>query len=103
MEKQRTFPEPQAFTNEARPPIELVAVNSSQIAAVGYDEATKTLAVTFKTKSGKPGPVYHYPNSEPRLHAEFVAAESLGKFHGKFIKDMPFKKYPADLEQPKAA
>jgi hypothetical protein len=91
--KQRTFPEPQAFSAQPRPPIELLAVNSSQVKAVGYDPATKTLAVTFNRGQGA---IYHYPDVSPELHAQFLAAESMGRFHGEHIKHLPFVKFPAE-------
>lgn len=91
--KQRTFPEPQAFSADPRPPIELLAVNSSQVKAVGYDVATQTLAVSFTRGSGA---IYHYPNVTPELHARFLAAESMGRFHGEHIKHLPFVKSPGE-------
>jgi hypothetical protein len=69
-------------------------VESSQVAAVGYDEATKTLAVTFTRGTGA---IYHYLNVEPQLHRDFMAAESIGSFFGKHIKPLAFKKYPAPV------
>ena len=94
--KQRTFPEPQAFATVPRPPIELKPVESSQIRAIGYHEVSRTLAITFNTKSGEPGPVYHHADIPPELYEAFMAAESLGKFHGQHIKQLPFLKFPAD-------
>lgn len=72
------------------PHIALTPVKSSQVAAVGYDPQTKTLAVTF---TRGPGTIYHYPNVEPRTHQDFLRAESIGKFFGKHIKALPFKKF----------
>lgn len=43
----RTYTPPQPYTDEPRPPIALSPVVSSQVAAIGYDEESKTLAVTF--------------------------------------------------------
>lgn len=93
MNTQRTFPEPQAFSVEQRPPIVLTPVTSNQVKAIGYDESTKTLAVTFNRG---PGSIYHYPNVEPETHAAFVNAESIGKFFGQHIKALPFVKFPAE-------
>lgn len=90
----KTFPEPQAYTDEARPPIALVPVESNQVKAIGYDPATKTLAVTFTRGQGA---IYHYAGVEPETHAAFVGAESIGKFFGANIKALPFKKYPGEL------
>jgi len=60
-------------------------VESSQIHAIGYDEPTKTLRIQFKAKA-KPGSVYDYANVPPELFAEFLAAESKGKFFGARVK-----------------
>lgn len=97
----KTFPAAQAFESDPRPQIALVDVQSNLIKAVGYDKDTATLAVTFKRYDDTPGPIYHYPNVSPVLHAEFIGAESLGKFHGEHIKSLPFKKYHPD-QAPKA-
>lgn len=59
----------------------LVPVTSSQVKAIGYDQATKTLAIKFNS-----GGVYHYDNVEPEKHTAFMAAESKGKFFGKEIR-----------------
>jgi len=90
----RKFPEPQAFSENPRPPIELKPVESHKLKAVGYDAATKTLAVQFPY--GKA--IYHYPNVEPETHAAFIGAESLGRFFGAHIQALPFEKFPADPE-----
>jgi hypothetical protein len=88
----------QSFETGPRPPIALSAVESNLIHSVGYDKESTTLAVTFKRKDGPPSAVYHYPDVSPVLHAEFIGAESLGKFHGEHIKPLPFKKYHPDPE-----
>ena len=77
-------------------PIPMTPVTSSQLAGVGYDAARKTLAVTFKHGAGAE---YQYPNVEPKLHADFMAAESIGKFFGAHIKALPFKKFAAPKDQ----
>lgn len=89
----KTYQAPAAFANEPRPQIALQAVDSSQVKAIGYDAATKTLAVQFKHGLGA---IYHYPNVEPKTHADFIAAESVGKFFGAHIKSLPFKKFAND-------
>lgn len=93
MEQQRKFTEPQPYTNEARPPIDLLPVESSQVRAVGYDKESRTLAVAFN--HGK-GAIYHYPDVSPETYEAFVNAESIGSFFGKHIKPLPFKKYAPD-------
>jgi hypothetical protein len=92
----KTFPAAQSFESGPRPPIALVDVESNLIKAVGYDKDTATLAVTFKRYDDTPGPIYHYPNVSPVMHAEFIGAESLGKFHGAHIKPLAFLKYHPD-------
>lgn len=93
---------PQSFTEKPYTHIAMTPVESGQIGAVGYDPATKTLAVTFARGAGA---IYHYPNVEPQVHADFMAAESKGTFFGKHIKALPFDKFPslADQEKAKAA
>lgn len=70
-----------------RPDIKLCACESSQIHAFGYDDATQTLALQFKSKGG-PGAVYHYPCA-PDVYKQFCTAESKGKFFGSRIKGNP--------------
>jgi hypothetical protein len=91
----KSMSDTQAPTDE-RPNIELAPVKSSQVAAIGYDAATKTLAVRFAHGAGA---IYHYPDVEPETHAAFVAAESIGSYFGTHIKPLPFKKYPKPAEQ----
>jgi hypothetical protein len=88
MSKEYVAPAP--FTDEPMPAIPLTPVTSNQVAAIGYDPLSKTLAVTFTRGTGA---VYHYPNVEPKVHADFMAAESIGKFFGAHIKALPFKKF----------
>lgn len=72
---------------KTRPVITMKAVVSSQIAAIGHDAETNTLAVQFPpTKSQPEGSVYHYANFTAEQFAEFEAAESKGSYHGKVIK-----------------
>lgn len=92
----KTFPAPQVAEEGERPQIPLVEVESNQVGAIGYDEATQTLAVRFKRGTGH---IYHYPDVTPETHAAFISAESVGTFFGKHIKQLPFKKYQPDAEQ----
>jgi hypothetical protein len=84
--------EPAAFSDEPYKLIPMAPVTSNQVACIGYDASTKTLACQF---TRGPGHVYHYPNVEPEVHAQFVGAESISKFFGQHIKPLPFKKFPA--------
>lgn len=85
----------QAFTDKTRPAIALVPVTSNQVKAIGYDEATQTLAVAFTRGTGA---IYHYPNVNAEMHNAFMQAESVGKYFGAHIKDLPFEKFAAEPE-----
>ncbi len=87
------FPEPQPYAATPRPPIPLEEVESSQLAAVGYDAPSQTLAIRFKHGAGA---IYHYPGVSPELYQEFRAAESLGRFFGQRLKALAFDKFPPE-------
>lgn len=70
--------------------IPMKEVDSNKIKAVGYDEAARTLAVTFTRGNGA---IYHYPDVEPQVYADFINAESLGTFFGQNLQNLPFKKF----------
>lgn len=61
--------------------IETKPVESSNLAAIGYDAESKTLQVDFKN-----GKRFQYPNVPPERFAELQAAESVGKFFATRIK-----------------
>lgn len=73
--------------------IPLNDVQSSQIAAIGHDPKTDTLAIRFKTWKGEPSSLYHYANFTADDFAAFEAAESKGRHFGQHIKAHP-DKYP---------
>ena len=78
-------------TKKPIPVISLTGVKSSQVKEIGYDAATKTLAVTFTR--GK-GAVYHYPGVTQEAFDAFKNAESIGTHFGKHIKPITgFDKY----------
>ena len=83
---------PAAFSEKEYKAIPMTPVQSNQIGAVGYDAASKTLAVTF---ARGPGHIYHYPNVEQKTHDDMMAAESKGTFFGQHIKALAFDKFPA--------
>ena len=58
------------------------AVNSSNIAEVGYDLATMTLEVAFLN-----GSVYQYFDVPETLYQEFMQATSKGQFLNRNIKN----------------
>ncbi|MDE3023269.1 MAG: KTSC domain-containing protein [Pseudomonadota bacterium] len=70
------------------PTIAMDAVESSQIAAIGHDSRTNTLAIRFKSKSGT-GSLYHYANFTAADFTAFKGAESIGSHFYKFIKSFP--------------
>jgi hypothetical protein len=59
-----------------------VAVNSSHIADVAYNEADQTLIVTWKN-----GRRYEYTNVPKNLYEEFLSAPSQGKFFNENIRN----------------
>lgn len=87
------------------PNIEMQSVESSQIAALGYDAETQTLAIRFKNWKGEATSLYHYQNVSA---AEFEAlrdADSIGRHFGQHIKPeaakYPYTRINEDL--PRAA
>ena len=93
----KSFKPAQPFNSGPRPQIALIAVESAQIAAIGYSPEMQTLAVTFTRGAAA---VYHYPNQAPLIYEGFMAAESKGKFFEQHIRPMPFEKYHADEVAP---
>lgn len=65
---------------------EMTKVESSQLAAIGHDPDTNTLAIEFHGKGGKPGSLYHYRNFTAYQFAEFTSAESKGSYFIRNIK-----------------
>lgn len=72
-------------TTNKHPAIAMAPVKSSQIAAIGHDPVTNTLAIQFASKSGS-GSVYHYSNFDADSFKAFRDAESIGSHFGKHIK-----------------
>ena len=65
--------------------IPLQSVKSSQIAAVGYDASSETLAIQFHTGVER-GIVYHYAPVPSGMYYSLLGAESIGRFFGQQIK-----------------
>ena len=61
--------------------IQLNPVKSSNIAAIGYDEPTKTLVVLFHN-----GRSYSYESVEKDVYFELYNADSVGSHFAKNIK-----------------
>lgn len=85
-------------------PIPMEQVESSQIAEIGHDATTNTLAIRFTAKPGHRGSLYHYDNFTTETFQAFRSADSIGSFFHKNIKHRddlyPFKKID---EQPEPA
>lgn len=61
-------------------PIALTPIQSSQIAAIGYDPEASALSVLFKNRDGSAGSLYQYDSVSADVHAALVGAESVGSF-----------------------
>lgn len=61
-------------------------VTSSQIAEIGHDPKTNTLAIRFHGRGKVPGGLYHYAGFDAKKFEQFKASESLGKYLGAHIK-----------------
>jgi hypothetical protein len=57
-------------------------VDSSNIAAIGYDEQTQTLKIRFKA-----GGEYHYYDVPKEEHEALLLAKSMGSHFGKNIRN----------------
>lgn len=73
--------------------ISMSDVESSQIAAIGHDPKTNTLAVQFKNYKGERKGLYHYANVDAETFAAFRDSASKGAHFGQHIKPFP-EKYP---------
>jgi hypothetical protein len=60
---------------------QMQAVESSNIAAVGYNKPTKTLRIEFTN-----GSVYDYAGVSPQQHEALMGSESKGQFLNMAIK-----------------
>ncbi len=61
----------------------MIPVNSSDLAAVGYDAATSTLRISFNS-----GGLYEYYNVPSHIHQGLMSAPSHGKYFHQHIKDV---------------
>lgn len=62
--------------------MERVAVKSSNIASIGYDQESKVLEVEFHPpKDERVGRIYEHYGVPPELHTRLMAANSIGKFY----------------------
>ena len=58
-----------------------IAVESSNLASIGYDEETKTLEIQFHS-----GGVYQYDDVEKEIYEELMSAESHGRYFMSMIR-----------------
>lgn len=61
--------------------MKLVPVRSSNIEAVGYDPATRTMGVRFKG-----GMTYHHLDVSPEAHGALMSAPSKGAHYHQNVK-----------------
>lgn len=61
--------------------MERLAVQSREIALVGYDSFASVLEVAFRR-----GGVYHYFEVPAKVHREFLSAPSLGTYFSRHIQ-----------------
>jgi hypothetical protein len=70
--------------------IQMTPVQSSQLAEIGYDKDSKTLAIRFNGRHDEPkGRLYHYSNVEPETFEALQNAESKGSYFLRNIKPNP--------------
>jgi hypothetical protein len=62
--------------------MDMKPVTSSNIKAIGYDPATKTLAVQFAH-----GGLYHYSGVEQSVHDDLLKAKSIGGHFYKHVRN----------------
>lgn len=63
----------------------LQPVDSSNIASIGYDEETKTLAVVFKKKNNFVNR-YHYSDVPKKIYDNLMTSDSVGKYFHTYIR-----------------
>lgn len=83
----------QATEAGPRPPIALIRVKSEQLASLGYDATSQTMAAQFLPKEVGPAAVYHYPGITPEAFEEARKPETTGSQFRAIIKGLAFLKY----------
>ena len=76
--------------------IPLIAIASSQLAAVGYDTASRELLVKFQAgRPDQPPAIYSYEGVPPELAEGLIAAESPGGFFHRHIRQggFPYRRH----------
>jgi hypothetical protein len=70
--------------------IALSPVISSQIAAIGYDAATRELVIRFHSSGRKQEVLYSYDGVPSELAKGLIAAESPGSYFHRHIRRGPY-------------
>lgn len=65
---------------------EMTPVQSSNLAAVGYDAATQELTIEFQS-----GQTYIYEGVDPGTYQALIYAPSLGSFFYRNIRGLPYR------------
>ena len=63
--------------------MKMTPVESTNLSAVGYEEATKRMQVRFNS-----GGLYAYNNVPKKAYSELMKADSQGSYFNTFIKGM---------------
>ena len=72
----------QALDHGAHVVTALTPVESSNIEAVGYDDATRSLTVKFKN-----GTTFRYDDVEPEHYENMISADSVGSYFHKNVRN----------------
>lgn len=70
-----------------RSTIPMKTIESNVLAAYGYDAATQTMVLQFKSSQGRKE--YEYPNTAPEVFAALDGADSKGSWWYKHKADFP--------------
>lgn len=62
--------------------MERIAVNSSNLASIGYDSPSQTLEIEFNH-----GGIYQYYDIPEQVHAELMNADSIGSYFNHNIRN----------------
>lgn len=77
----REVPDPPSEVGGLRE-VQRVPVKSSNLQSVGYDVASRTLTIEFRS-----GSIYEFEEVPPEVHTELMNAESHGKYFHRRIRD----------------
>jgi len=66
--------------------MEREAVESSQLASVGYDVEKQILEIEFKGRTDTSGGIYQYFEVPQHVHHDLMHAESIGRYFGQNVR-----------------